>query len=291
MWLARGQSGTNYPYVYVIDDDDYYLWGVTNGQKPSGARLIYLTAGDTFMFDYDNYIAADENYAEMCFVRLGVARMSYTTPEDKSVGDLISASDWNAAITENFKASVPDVFTTKGDLAAATAANAVARVAKADDDYFLVSDGGASAGVRWADAQVAVYARYNFSGDFSVVAPYIILNFDSKITDMGGTGDTVTVGTGWKFTAPITGIYAIACLTTKTSGSSTTDDQLVLRKDGNYYKQLQVVAALPASGLMRGAAFMYMEAASYFTVRYYASANVTLQATEGRSHIAIARVY
>ena len=76
--------------------------------------------------------------------------MAYTAVPTKSPGDTWSASDHNTYVRDNFAAGVPDIFTTKGDIAAATAANAAARVGVASTNgYVLLAASGESAGVKW----------------------------------------------------------------------------------------------------------------------------------------------
>jgi len=47
--------------------------------------------------------------------------MTYTAVPTKSTGDLWTAANHNTYIKDNFAAGVPDIFTTKGDIAVATA--------------------------------------------------------------------------------------------------------------------------------------------------------------------------
>jgi hypothetical protein len=77
--------------------------------------------------------------------------MAYTAVPTKSPGDTWSADDHNTYVRDNFAAGVPDIFTTKGDIAVATAADVAARVGVlSTNGYVLMSDSGETAGVKWA---------------------------------------------------------------------------------------------------------------------------------------------
>ena len=92
--------------------------------------------------------------------------MAYSTMPTKIASDTITLTNYNN-IRDNFIAGVPDVFTTKGDLVAATAADTAARVAIGSDDSTLVADSSQSTGLAW-QIQPAVRA-YN-SGNVAVSA-------------------------------------------------------------------------------------------------------------------------
>lgn len=76
--------------------------------------------------------------------------MAYTPVPSVSTGDTWSASQHNTYVRDNFAAGVPDIFTTKGDLAVATAADTAARLAVGSTGAILVADSAAAAGVRWS---------------------------------------------------------------------------------------------------------------------------------------------
>jgi len=77
--------------------------------------------------------------------------MAYTAGVDQTTGTLITNTIWNnylgasGTIAETAVAKV----TTKGDIVAATAANALARVAVGTDGQFLKADSAQSEGVSW----------------------------------------------------------------------------------------------------------------------------------------------
>lgn len=77
--------------------------------------------------------------------------MAYTTPRTWVTGETVTASLLNTHVRDNFNATAVGVVTTKGDIAAATAANTLARVAVGANGAALVADSAASAGVRWSN--------------------------------------------------------------------------------------------------------------------------------------------
>ena len=76
--------------------------------------------------------------------------MAYTPVPTKNTGDLWSAADHNTYIKDNFAAGVPDIFTAKGDLAAATAADAAAKLAVGANGLILMADSVEATGLKWA---------------------------------------------------------------------------------------------------------------------------------------------
>lgn len=75
--------------------------------------------------------------------------MAYNPVRTVVTGSTWSASDWNHFIRDNFAASIPDIFTTKGDIAVATGADAASRLAVGTNDYTLVADDTQTTGVKW----------------------------------------------------------------------------------------------------------------------------------------------
>lgn len=76
--------------------------------------------------------------------------MPYNPVPTVATGDLWTASNHNTYIRDNFAAGVPDIFTTKGDLAVASAANAAGRLAVGANGQRLVADSSQSLGMKWA---------------------------------------------------------------------------------------------------------------------------------------------
>lgn len=67
-------------------------------------------------------------------------------------GDIPDDDDLNLEIRDRFEETAPGTVTTKGDLVAATGANAIVRVAVGTDDQVLMADSVQAAGVAWAGA-------------------------------------------------------------------------------------------------------------------------------------------
>ena len=71
--------------------------------------------------------------------------MSYLSPTTRATGTLITSAIWNQDIVDNSKASIPDVFTNAGDLAHATGADALTRLAIGAYAQSLEVNSGATA--------------------------------------------------------------------------------------------------------------------------------------------------
>lgn len=114
--------------------------------------------------------------------------MSYTPVPTKSAGDTLTETNWNTHIRDNFAAGVPDVFTTKGDLAVATAADTASRLGVGNDDSTLVADAGEATGLAW---QIQPAARVYNSGNIAIaLSSWVSLTFDSERFDTDGMHST-----------------------------------------------------------------------------------------------------
>lgn len=76
--------------------------------------------------------------------------MAYNAVPTVATGDAWTATYHNTYIRDNFAAGVPDIFTTKGDIAAASAADVAQRVGIGSNGHVLTADSLQTAGVKWA---------------------------------------------------------------------------------------------------------------------------------------------
>lgn len=99
--------------------------------------------------------------------------MSYSACPTVATGDLWSAANHNTYIRDNFAAGVPDIFTTKGDLAAATGPDAATRLGVGTNGQFLKADSPSAPGVKWEYPIVLNPAGYwtNTAWDGDVKSP------------------------------------------------------------------------------------------------------------------------
>jgi hypothetical protein len=82
--------------------------------------------------------------------------MAYASVPTVATGDLWTAANHNSYIRDNFAAGVPDIFTTKGDLAVASGPDAAGRLGISANGLILQADSAQGLGMRWAFNQVAV---------------------------------------------------------------------------------------------------------------------------------------
>jgi hypothetical protein len=125
--------------------------------------------------------------------------MAYSALPAKAAGDTITLTNYDA-IKGNFEAGVPDIFTTKGDIAAATGADAAARLAVGADDATLVADSSTATGLAW---QIMPAARvYNNAAIDPAPDGWVTLTFNSERYDTDAAHSTssntgrLTVPTG-----------------------------------------------------------------------------------------------
>lgn len=132
--------------------------------------------------------------------------MAYADIGDIATGAVISET-YLDQIRANFQAGVPDIFTTKGDLAAATAGDAAARLAVGADDATLVPDASTATGLAW---QIQPAARvYNDAAIDPAPGGWVTLTFNTERFDTDAMHSTST-NTG-RLTVPTggDGLYLI----------------------------------------------------------------------------------
>lgn len=132
--------------------------------------------------------------------------MAYSVLPTKVASDTVTLTNYDN-IRDNFIAGVPDIFTTKGDLAVATAADTATRLAVGADDSTLVPDASQASGLAW---QIQPAARvYNSGAIDPTVSTWYSLTFDSERFDTDAVHSTVT-NTG-RLTVPANGagLYSI----------------------------------------------------------------------------------
>jgi hypothetical protein len=80
-------------------------------------------------------------------------------------------------------------------------------------------------GLAAGEVPPTVYASYN-SATTSTLANATIIQWDTKLED---THNAVTTGAGWKFTAPISGLYEVKCMVESVSGSWVAGNYIIFR--------------------------------------------------------------
>ena len=90
--------------------------------------------------------------------------MTFTTVPTVVVGDLWDEDDFNTYLRDNFAASVPDIFTTKGDIAVGTGSKALSRLGVGNDGEILIADSGEITGMKWSKGKVEIGMIIIWSG-------------------------------------------------------------------------------------------------------------------------------
>jgi hypothetical protein len=200
--------------------------------------------------------------------------MAYTPVPTVTTGDLWTAANHNMYIRDNFAAGVPDLYTTKGDLAAATGADAAARLAVGANSTRLVADSAESTGLKWSINPMAKYKRQTTAtlatGDWRLI-DYATVIYDSD--------SLVTTGAAWKFTVGATtkGYYLVTA-TVMFDDSDIWDDgkygALGLFKNGVLvsvldYREMPNAATSAYGFFVGGSTMISLSAADYIDIRFY----------------------
>lgn len=223
--------------------------------------------------------------------------MTYTPVPEKTTGDLWSAADHNTYIRDNFAAGVPDIFTTAGDMAVASGADAAMRLPIGTTGQLLMVDSTKTSKMKYYGA-VGVFARYKKSGAQTLTNnTTAIINFQTQDYD---TLSRVATGAAWKFTAGTngTGKYLVAAtlLTTHTSIWGVNEKiNMAVYKNGTLYATLDEQHAQAVGDYevgLHGVTLVPMNTSDYIDVRCVqdSGGNVAIQGSVNNCHIAIARL-
>lgn len=201
--------------------------------------------------------------------------MAYTAVPTQNTGDLWTAANHNTYIRDNFAAGVPDIFTAKGDLAVATAANTATNRAVGTNGQILTADSAESDGVKWASISGgnSCAARYEISGSTAnsalANASAEIIDFDTSDFD---TDTAVTTGASWKFTVPTGkgGKYLVMC-------------NIALASDTNWGENELFRVGVYVGGVLQaylGSQYMHAAASGGFEVHVNGSTVLDLSAAD-----------
>lgn len=130
--------------------------------------------------------------------------MAYSPLPSKVSTDTLTLTNYDA-IKGNFEASAPDGFTTKGDLFAATGADAGTRLAAGENGCVLVTDSSQATGLAWV-LQAAARV-YHSAAQSIATATWTTLAFDSERFDNNLIHDPVTNNS--RLTCKTAGLYLI----------------------------------------------------------------------------------
>jgi len=196
------------------------------------------------------------------------------------IGDIASG----ATITEGYldqiranqQAGVPDIFTTEGDIAIATAADTAARLAIGTADDFLV------AGAARPEWQIPPAVHLTKSGTTAMsTSSWTAIDFDTETSDTNASHEGVTNPS--RITIPTNGggWYTFGCFANATRAGATGTWMLRILLNG-----ATVLAQLAASGASGVASFITLAggyslaATNYLQVQYYtADASMTIAAS------------
>ncbi len=206
--------------------------------------------------------------------------MAYNALPAKNASDTLTLGNYNV-IKGNFEAGVPDIFTAKGDIAAATDADTASRVAVGADGARLVADSTQATGVRW---QIMPACRlYNTADIDPATGSWVALTFDTEWYDYGGMHSTVSNTSRITIPAGGTGLYhvggaAILDCSGTTSGERYFGLQIIANGADVYAEQR---FNLPNRGMDHGltiACDVILAATDYVELRVYTEGNYNILA-------------
>lgn len=222
--------------------------------------------------------------------------MSYTPVPTQNIGDEWTAAEHNTYARDNFAAGVPDIFTTKGDLAVGTGADAAIRLGVGTNGQFLTADSGEASGLKWVSPGLSVYARYTKDTAQNVAtATATYIDFDTEDFD---TESAVTVGADWRFIVPVGfgGYYLICACVAGTGGTFSAGQYIKLDVyiDDALYCNLGYTEPNGRSlATASGSAVIYAAAGSEIQLKVTQNSGETVSITGdvADNHVSIARLF
>lgn len=211
--------------------------------------------------------------------------MAFTPPALKSVNTMITASDWNTLIRDNFEDGVPGLFAARGDLAVGVASQQAARLAVGVNGQTLQVDTNLSNYVGWSlfNRARASRAAQTSLGNAATTA----ITFDTEHYDVGSM---FTPGSQ-SIVIPRTGLYRIAGYVSILRNGQTLSPgnsiQFYLRQNGStwaYLGYLQSAAETytnTGAWYMRGAIITHITAGQALGLAVYHNVGGTLVIPSG----------
>jgi len=115
--------------------------------------------------------------------------MTYSPVPTVATGDLWTASNHNTYIRDNFAAGVPGLFTTKGDMAVASASQIAARLGIGSNGQVLTPDSGQTLGMKWAGFPTwGEWVNTSWDGDAKNIGNYTVNASDWTGIPASGVG-------------------------------------------------------------------------------------------------------
>ena len=164
--------------------------------------------------------------------------MAYTAVPAQDTGDPWTSTKHNTYIVDNFSASIPGAYTAKGDLLAASAANAGTVVTVGTNYSYLMALASETGGI--IGQNMPSFGAWNDTSgkSYSSTAFTLVDNIDIELHDHASAYN------GSRFTAPMTAYYAVVLSLIMYSDGGTTHNpenygiDLALYKNGAEFSRL-----------------------------------------------------
>jgi hypothetical protein len=223
--------------------------------------------------------------------------MAWVTPPTVSTGDVVTATQWNQ-IAGDLNETAPGKVTTKGDIVAATGANALSRVAAGVNGTRLAADSSQSAGVKWETPQ---YCRLHRASTQSIgTGADTAIQFAASTGPGSGTPEEIdpsdlhsTSTNNTRITIGVAGKYLIGGEVTFAANTAGTQRYVTLAVNGNVVAR-QRFAAAPATGVtpqINVSTLYALAVGDYVEVRCYQDIGSALNCTDAVLWVALVGAY
>ncbi len=146
--------------------------------------------------------------------------MTYKPVTTKQAGDSLSAKEYNQFIKDNPAAGIPDIFTTKGDIAVGTGNDTVSRLGVGTNGQILTADSTQATGVKWAldpDFDLVTTKGDLLAGSLADTLVRLAAGTNTSILL---ADDSTSTGLNWKHMGGAEGIYSNVGMTVANTTST-----------------------------------------------------------------------
>ena len=204
--------------------------------------------------------------------------MAYVDIGDVTDGGIIETT-WGDQVRANFQAGVPDIFTTKGDLAVATGADAASRLAAGANDSILVYASGEATGMA-TQIVPAVHLTKSDATSLST-SSWTSIPFDTETSDTDAMHEGVTNPS--RITVPANGggwfVFGFYGNATR-AGATGAWKARILLGGTTVLAQLETSGDVGAASSITLAGGYSLAATNYLEVQYYTTdASMTIAAS------------
>lgn len=222
--------------------------------------------------------------------------MAWATPTSFTSGNTLTAAQMNV-LGDDLLETAPAKVTTKGDIVAATGANAISRVAVGSNGAYLVGSSGASAGVAWETPQYCLLWRQ--SNQSIATASETAIQFATGTGSGGGTPEVSDPSSlhdlstnNTRITIAVAGKYMIGGEASFAASTAGTQRYVRITVNGSsIFRQSVPVAPASVTLTMNVGGLYPLAASDYVEIKVYQDTGGNINCTDAKLWVSLQGTY